>query len=131
MISRICFNLWFDFDNSYLVKTIFYPFSIAMVRNKQQVLDLIQTQKAAIQQLGAERLGLFGSFARGEQRETSDIDLVVEFKSGMKTYRNLLNLADLLEELLQKKVDLLTWEGMASFVQREAKKDIEYVTFTD
>lgn len=102
-----------------------------MVHNKQQVLDLIQSRKSAIQQLGAERLGLFGSFARGEQKETSDVDLVVEFKSGMKTYRNLLSLADLLEELLQKKVDLLTWEGMASFVQQEVKKNIEYVSFTD
>jgi len=102
-----------------------------MVQDKQQVHELIRTQKTAIQQLGAERLGLFGSFARGEQKETSDIDIVVEFKDGMKTYRNLLNLADLLEELLQKKVDLLTWEGMASFVQREAKKDLEYVSFAD
>jgi predicted nucleotidyltransferase len=102
-----------------------------MAQDKQQVHDLIRTQKTAIRQLGAERIGLFGSFARGEQKETSDIDLVVEFKAGMKTYRNLLNLADLLEELLKKKVDLLTWEGMASFVQREAKKDIEYVSFTD
>jgi predicted nucleotidyltransferase len=102
-----------------------------MVKDKQQVHELIRAQKAAIQQLGAERLGLFGSFARGEQKETSDIDLVVEFKAGMKTYRNLLNLVDLLEDLLQKKVDLLTWEGMASFVQRDVKKDIEYVSFAD
>lgn len=74
---------------------------------------------------------MFGSFVRGEQKDTSDIDLVVEFESGMKTYRNLLDLAELLEYTLQKKVDLLTWEGMASFVQREAKNDIEYVPFID
>ena len=102
-----------------------------MIQNKQEIFQMINSRRSAIQGLGAERLGLFGSFARGEQKETSDIDLVVEFRAGMKTYRNLLNLADLLEEILHKKVDLLTWEGMASFVQREAKKDIEYVSFND
>jgi predicted nucleotidyltransferase len=102
-----------------------------MVRNKQQIISLLESRKIEIRKLGAERLGLFGSFVRGEQKDTSDIDLVVEFESGMKTYRNLLDLAELLEYTLQKKVDLLTWEGMASFVQREAKNDIEYVSFID
>ena len=102
-----------------------------MLPDKQQIIELIQSRKPAIQKLGAERLGLFGSFARGEQNEMSDVDLVVEFRSGMKKYKNLLDLVDLLEETLQRKVDLLTWEGMASFVQREAKKDIQYVSFVD
>ena len=100
-----------------------------MVRNKQDVHQIIKSHGLSIQQLGAERLAIFGSFARGEQKESSDIDLIVEFRPGMKTYRNFLTLADLLEEILQTKVDLLTWEGMAGFVQREAKKDIEYVSF--
>ena len=102
-----------------------------MVHNKHEVFRLIENHKPTIQKLGAERIGLFGSFAREEQTDTSDLDLVVEFRPGMKKYRNLLNLLDLLEETLQRKVDLLTWEGMASFVQREIKKDIEYVSFND
>lgn len=81
--------------------------------------------------LGIERIGLFGSFAREEQTATSDIDLVVEFRPEIKMYRKFLDLADLLEETLQRKVDLLTWEGMASFLQREIEKDIEYVCFND
>ena len=99
--------------------------------NKNQIIQIIKNCRPAIQQLGAERLGLFGSYARGEQTDASDIDLVVEFKPGMKTYKNLLDLVDLLQANLQKKVDVLTWEGMASFVQREAKKDMEYVSFND
>ena len=102
-----------------------------MMNNKQDILQQISSLKPAIQKLGAERIGLFGSFARGEQTETSDIDFVVEFRSGMKKYKNLLDLVDLLEETLERKVDLLTWEGMASFVQREVKKDIQYVSFVD
>ena len=81
--------------------------------------------------LGIKRIGFFGSFAREEQTATSDIDLVVEFRPEIKMYRKFLDLADLLEKTLQRKVDLLTWEGMASFVQREIEKDIEYVCFND
>lgn len=102
-----------------------------MAQSKQDILQLIRNLTPAIQLLGADRIGLFGSYARGEQTDKSDVDLVVEFKPGMKKYRNLLTLLDLLEEKLQRKVDLLTWEGMASFVQREVKKDIEYVSFND
>ena len=103
----------------------------SVVHNKQDIFQAIEKLKPAIMHLGVKRIGLFGSFAREEHTETSDIDLVVEFIPGMKKYRNFLDLADLLEETLQKKVDLLTWEGMASFVQREIEKDIEYVCFND
>lgn len=102
-----------------------------MVTSKKDILQLIESKASSIKALGAERLGLFGSFARGEQQDTSDIDLVVEFRPGMKTFSNLFDMAELLEKLLQKKVDLLTWEGMAGFVQSEVKKDIEYVSFAD
>nr|WP_295929312.1 nucleotidyltransferase family protein [uncultured Dyadobacter sp.] len=102
-----------------------------MVTSKRDIIQQIQSKASSIKALGAERLGLFGSFARGEQKETSDIDVVVEFRPGMKTYSNLFDMAELLEKLLQKKVDLLTWEGMAGFVQSEVQKDIEYVSFVD
>lgn len=102
-----------------------------MVQNKNDILALLRNHKSTIQQLGANRLGLFGSYARGEQDVSSDIDIIVEFRPGMKTYRNLLDLSDLLQDTLKAKVDLLTWESMASFVQNEAKKDIEYVSFAD
>lgn len=102
-----------------------------MVQNKQQVFELIQNHKSAIRRLGAERLGLFGSFVREEQKEASDVDFVVEFGSGKKTFRNFMNLADYLETLLNRKVELVTWESLASFVQRNVKEEIEYVSLTD
>ncbi|WP_031528452.1 nucleotidyltransferase family protein [Dyadobacter crusticola] len=102
-----------------------------MVQSKQEVYQVIKNHQSSIQSFGAERLGIFGSFVRGEQNEGSDIDILVEFKEGKKTFRNYLNLADYLEILLNRKVDLLTWESLASFVQRNVKEEIEYVTFAD
>lgn len=101
------------------------------VQNKAQLFDLIGQYRANIQEFGAVRLGLFGSFVRGEQGDDSDVDFLVEFKEGMKKYRNLVKLAELLENVTQRKIDLLTWEGIAPFVQREIEKEIEYVSFTD
>ena len=57
------------------------------------------------------RAALFGSFVRGEQREDSDIDILVEFKDG----KSLLDLAGLkieLEEALGRKVDILTYNSL-------------------
>ena len=42
-----------------------------------------------------------------------------------------MNLADYLETLLNRKVELVTWESLASFVQRNVKEEIEYVSLTD
>lgn len=102
-----------------------------MVQDKQEVFRLIKNHKPAIQQLGADRLGLFGSFVREEQKEGSDVDLVVEFSEGKKTFRNFMNLADYLETLLNRKVELVTWESLASFVKRNVQEEIEYVSLTD
>ncbi len=94
-----------------------------MVQNKEDIIKIITAQNAAIHKLGAKRIGLFGSFIRNEQNDKSDIDIVVEFQDGMKKYNNLLDLIDLLEGSFNRKVDLLTWEGMASFIQKEVKKN--------
>lgn len=57
------------------------------------------------------RVAIFGSFARGENKEGSDIDLLVEFK-GEKSLLNLSGLKIALEELLKMKVDVLTYNSL-------------------
>lgn len=42
-----------------------------------------------------------------------------------------MNMADYPEKLMSRKVDLLIWEGMASFVKREVEKEVEYVSFNN
>ena len=61
---------------------------------------------------GIRKIGLFGSYAKGEQTENSDIDLVAEFKKpmGLKFFE----LTNYLEKILGKKIDLLTPEGIDS-----------------
>ena len=54
-----------------------------------------------------KELGMFGSFARGEQNDDSDIDVLVEFEEGADLF-DLLGLTLYLEEELQRKVDVVS-----------------------
>jgi uncharacterized protein len=66
-----------------------------------------------IRRLGVRRLALFGSVLRGEGRPDSDVDLLVQFESGQKTFDRFMAVADLLEETLERRVDLVTTEALS------------------
>ena len=101
------------------------------IQSKNQIFDLLTQHQADIKAFGVARIGLFGSFARNQQNESSDIDLLVEFQEGKKTFKNLVHLNYFLQELSQRKVQLVTWMGLADFVKREVVKEIEYVAIAD
>ena len=64
-----------------------------MVKTKRDVLNTSRRNGARLKALGVKRLGMFGSFARGEQTPLSDIDLLVEFEPGKKTFDNFMELS--------------------------------------
>ncbi len=70
----------------------------------------------AIGNLGVYRFGLFGSFVTGKQNADSDVDILVEFKPGEKTFDSFMNLAFLLEDILGRKVDLVTPESLSPYI---------------
>ncbi len=73
---------------------------------KEEILELLNKHKAYIQKTyEVEKIGLFGSYARDNANEESDIDIYVEFKHN--TFDNLAGLWNYLEDLYQKKVDLV------------------------
>ena len=69
-----------------------------------------------IRALGVARLALFGSVARGAARPNSDVDLLVQFSPGQKSYGRFIALSDLLESLLQRRVELVTTEALSPFL---------------
>lgn len=90
--------------------------ALLSVKTRDEVVKRLQEAEARIRELGVRRLALFGSFARDETRPDSDVDVLVEFEPGRKTYDAFLDLADLLEELLQRKVELVTTEALSPFI---------------
>jgi predicted nucleotidyltransferase len=53
--------------------------------NANEILAKIEANMMKIKGFGVKKIGLFGSFARGEQTNTSDIDILVEFYQDQKT----------------------------------------------
>ncbi|MCH8980589.1 nucleotidyltransferase family protein, partial [candidate division KSB1 bacterium] len=87
------------------------------INSKKDVLSIIQQNRKSIKTLGVKKLGLFGSFVREEQNKNSDIDLMVEFDKGKKTFDNFMQLSFLLEDLLGKKIELVTTDSMSPYIR--------------
>lgn len=83
---------------------------------RDQVFQRLQDRATEIQSLGVEKIGLFGSVARDEASETSDVDILVSFREGGKSYDNFIALAELLDQLLGRRVELVTRESLSPFI---------------
>lgn len=101
------------------------------VESKDALLKLLLANRSNIEKYGARRLGLFGSFVRNDQRASSDVDFLVEFREGQKNYDNFIGLVSLLEELLNRKVELITKESLSRYIGPNILKEAEYVIDTE
>ncbi len=99
-------------------------------QTKESILSIIRKNQDKITTLGVKRIGLFGSFVREEQDSESDVDLLVEFKCGQKTFDNFIQLSFLLEDLLNRRVELVTPESLSPYIRPYIIKEVEYVSFT-
>lgn len=97
-----------------------------VVQTKRDILAVISENQARIRALGVKRLGLFGSFLRDRQTTDSDVDLLVEFEPGQKNFDNFMELTFLLEELLQRRVELVTREALSPYIGPHILEEVEY-----
>ena len=98
------------------------------MKSKSQVIYILRINEALIRSYGVERLGIFGSFVRGEQNSQSDVDLLVDFQKGSKTFDNFINLVFFLEEVLGCKVELVTTESLSPYIGPRILNEVEYVS---
>jgi len=94
--------------------------------NKAEVLSLLKQNDVRLKNFGVKRIGVFGSFVRNEQCTESDIDFLVEFEKGKKTFRNFIDLAYFLEALFKKRVDLVTTEALSPYIGPHILEEVEY-----
>ncbi|MDR2519736.1 MAG: nucleotidyltransferase family protein [Eubacteriaceae bacterium] len=90
-------------------------------------MDIERLSIPVFRRYGILRAGLFGSFARGEQQETSDLDFLVEFPMPVSLF-TLGELKDELEETFGVSCDVLTYSSverdhgsLAAIIQKEAQ----------
>jgi len=88
-----------------------------------EIIDLIKSHATDIKTLfSVRRIGIFGSFARGEQKDSSDVDILVEFEK--PSFKNFMNLSFYLEDLLEREVDLVTLKGLHPRIRPYVEKDV-------
>jgi len=97
-----------------------------MVLTKEEILRKIRINREEIKKFGVKRIWLFGSWARNEQKEDSDIDLIVEFEKNKKNFENFISLNFFLEKLFGRKVDLLTLESISPYIKPYIDKEVIY-----
>ena len=87
---------------------------------------LAQERQRLAAEYGVKRMGVFGSFARGEQTVESDIDILVEFSRPIGLFR-FVELERHLAELLGAKVDLATEQALKPAIKSEILGQVIYV----
>lgn len=97
--------------------------------NKEIILNTLLAQEEELKKYGVQRIGLFGSFVRGENTSDSDIDFLVDFIGEKKTLHNLVYLGDFLENLFGRKVDLVTPQGLSKYIGPYILKEVQYAAF--
>jgi predicted nucleotidyltransferase len=96
------------------------------MKNTEELKKIIKAHKQKLEhEFKVKNIAIFGSYARGEQIEESDVDILVEFKEPVGLL--FVHLADYLEEILKEKVDLLTPDAIKPNRQKYVMENIIYV----
>lgn len=102
-----------------------------MVLNKSDIISAIKNNEQQLLAFGTSRIGIFGSYAKGTAVKESDIDILIEFKKGKKSFKNYTGAYLFLKELLKKDIDFITPESLSPYIGPHILKEVEYVIFGD
>ena len=97
------------------------------IDTKEDILRCLLAKKDSLAALGVISLGLFGSFVHGEQTPSSDVDILIEFAPDKHTFDNFMEVSFLLEDLLGRKVDIVTPEALSPYIGPYILKEVERV----
>jgi len=94
---------------------------------QKDILHYLAQHKVEFQEkYHIEKIGLFGSYARGEAHADSDIDIVIDLKK--TTLFALVGIKEDIESYFQTHVDIIQYrERMNSFLKRRIERDVIYV----
>jgi predicted nucleotidyltransferase len=92
---------------------------------KKEILGFLRKNKDFFKkEFGVEAVILFGSYARGEETSTSDIDILIDVKK--KSFDNRIKFKEFLEEYFKRKVDVLYRDSVRRFIMRNIKDELIY-----
>jgi predicted nucleotidyltransferase len=90
------------------------------------IRNTLQSNKQRLsEKYGVSIMAIFGSYGRGQQREDSDVDILVDFQKPIGI--EFIDLADELEMLLHRKVDLVSLKGIKPIYYQNIEHELNYV----
>ncbi len=95
------------------------------ILSKNEIEQTLLKHQGTLKEYSVKWLGLFGSYVNGAAREDSDIDLLVEFKK--LSFDNYMGLRIFLEDLFEKKIDLVISNSVKPGLRPHIEKEVEYV----
>ncbi len=95
--------------------------------DKKAVTDYLRAHYGELRKLGVARSGLFGSFVRDEATSESDVDILIEFRTGKNGFTASMELAFWLEDTLGRPVELVTPESLSPYLAPHILPTVEYV----
>ena len=96
--------------------------------DKVVVMQKLTDAKERLHRYGVNAVVLFGSTVRGENRQDSDIDILIDFAIDKETYFNYLAVCALLEQLFENhQVDVVTRNGLSQHIGPTILREVEYV----
>jgi len=98
-----------------------------MTLSKKYIFTTVTNHGPDLKNLGVKRIGLFGSASRDEMTDNSDIDFIVEFYEGGKSFDNFMDLSYLLEDILDNQVDLVTPEALSDNLRNRILPEVQYI----
>jgi predicted nucleotidyltransferase len=90
---------------------------------RADIIAALRHQAPDIRALGATSLYLFGSAARGEERDDSDVDLFIDYDPEQFSFVELIRLRERLTHLLGRPADLTTRDGLHPMLRREIEAE--------
>ncbi|MDI6840266.1 MAG: nucleotidyltransferase family protein [bacterium] len=88
------------------------------------IFQLLKKHEDMLKKHGVKKIGLFGSYIRGKQKERSDLDFLVEFET--PNFDDFMDLVFFLEELFGKKVELITNGSLSPYIQPYVEKEVKW-----
>lgn len=98
-----------------------------IVENKQTLISLLKANGQKLKSYGVSSLSIFGSFITGKYNADSDVDLLVDFDPNQKSYDNFMDLSFFLEDLLGRRVEIVTPQSLSKYIGPYILKEAEYV----
>jgi hypothetical protein len=89
-----------------------------------RILKALREHEDLLRKYSVKRIGLFGSYARGQQKRGSDVDFLVDFERA--TYDNFIDLNFSLERLFRRKVGLVTSRSLDPHVKPFVENEVAW-----